>query len=98
MLISPLTDRREELNLSLQQVADRAGLSLRTLYRLEAVTRLPQSASGVKAYARALRLSEADLRALVAHGRTAALVADRSSSSCTEPTHVPARRPGQVAK
>ena len=62
---SPLRLHRIKLDLTPEQVAARAGLTALTIYKLEAGRRLPRTLPAIRSYARALRLSEAELRALV---------------------------------
>lgn len=62
---SPLRLRRLAIGLSVEQVAQRTGVAARSIYRLENGHRIPRSLVSRRSYARALRLSEAELRALV---------------------------------
>jgi DNA-binding XRE family transcriptional regulator len=68
---SSLAARRIDLGLLQSQVAHRAGLVTSTICRCEREVRLPQSLVAVRSYAAALQLTEAELRALVAHPQPA---------------------------
>jgi transcriptional regulator with XRE-family HTH domain len=101
--------RREELNLTHEQVADRSGFSVRTVYRLETEGRLPRSSGAIQSYAEALGLPVSDLRNMVARERQARSAATAKGKrmvgrrghgqvSCPKPTHTPARRAGRGGK
>jgi transcriptional regulator with XRE-family HTH domain len=74
MTSSALEARRDALGLHLNEVAALAGISARTVYRLEGQGRLPRSLGTRRSYAQALELTVDQLTALVDRERAKRVV------------------------